>query len=151
MKFDLPIVNFGAFGLDQEPSKGEVAILAFVDLYAVDEIGHVTAPADGFDVIPFAGGFFDILGPAKSRDVLPLRIAILPVDSSGVEFGGSAGRSPDATSGQYVARQSNCDWRCDASIIAVHQEDVTGATFDNLELHRTVPRRQEGFNVIPVL
>src|SRR5204862_7406570 len=87
---DPPDPDLGPFGLQLDLAESVRAVGPAVHDLAVDDVGDGVAVADHFLAIPFAGRDLDVLAAAEAEDVLPLRIAAVPVEAAAVARDGLA-------------------------------------------------------------
>src|SRR5581483_4783008 len=135
-----PEEHLGAFGLEQDLAFGVAAHGTVVDDVAVENVGDIAPLADAFEGVPFAGRLFHVLFAAEAEHVLPVGIAIEPVDAAARELllhsaGLVVGLHAALGAGGPIldfARQLG-------HVLAFDEDEVAGAALDHLALDRFEP------------
>src|SRR5260370_41585135 len=84
--------HLGSFRVKEQFPLRVAGPLAGVALFAIQNVSDLVARTDAPQPVPFANGLFDILFATEAFHVLPLRVAAVPVNASGLErHGRSAG------------------------------------------------------------
>lgn len=82
--------EFGPFDLDQDLTEGQAGASADVNGVAVDDVGDRVPLANDFNLVPFAGGLFDVVPASGPEDVFPFEVATPSVVSAAIPSDGFA-------------------------------------------------------------
>ena len=118
----------------------------------VNDVGELVAGADRLNSSPLAVRALDILFPAEAEGIGPVGIASEPVDAPGLELSCRGIGIVDvlaiavfAGGGGQLGRDTLA-----GGIVSCHQDNVSDASLNDLELHRLHPRPAELFGRVAV-
>ena len=138
--------HLGGFDLQEDAALAGLALEGFVHLHAVDEILERVALGDHLETGPLAHRRLDVIATAEADGILPVDIALLPVEAAALH--GLAGR----TGGPHlllvaVEADFGADGRFEDGAVGElgrEDEDVAHAAFDDLGFDAGHPAAAHG-------
>ena len=146
VEFEATDEHLGGFDLQEDAALAGLALEGFVHLHAVDEILERVALGDHLETRPLAEGRLDVILAAETEGVLPVDVALLPVEAAALHGLARGARGPHPLL-VAVATDLGADRSLEDGAVGElgrEDEDVAYAAFDDLGFDAGHPAATHG-------